>query len=85
MYQVVISPRAKRNLKLITKRHRQSLAEVIEEIKVNPFIGKPLTREFFGRFSYRVGVYRIIYQINQETKTIYISSAGHRSVIYGEK
>lgn len=82
MYRLVISPRAKRELQTITKRYRKSLVEVIEEIKADPFIGKPLTREFSGKLSYKVGVYRIIYQINQQNRTIFISTAGHRKEVY---
>lgn len=83
MYRASISPRAKRHLKEITKEiHRKAVASAIEEIKENPYIGKPLTRELTGKFSYRIGVYRIIYKIKEGDSLIEILTAGHRSSVY---
>ena len=82
MYEIIISPHAKRELKKIEKTYKQVLSEAIKEIKEDPFLGKPLIQEFSGKFSYRVGFFRIIYKVNVEDKIVNILSAGHRSVIY---
>lgn len=83
MYRASISPRAKRHLKEITKEiHREAVASAIEEIKENPYIGKPLTRELTGKFSYRIGGYRIVYKIKEKDNLIEILTAGHRSSVY---
>lgn len=52
------------------------------ELKDDPLVGKPLTRELTGKFSLRVGTYRVIYKINRQDKIIYILTAGHRSTVY---
>lgn len=83
MYKASISPRAKRHLKEITKEiHREAIASAIEEIKEDPYIGKPLTKELIGKYSFKVGVHRIIYKIKEKDNLIEILTAGHRSSVY---
>lgn len=85
MYKLIISPEARKELKKIKKVHQTTIKLVLQEIKEDPFIGKPLTRELTGRFSCRVGVYRIIYKINKIDRAVYILTAGHRAMIYSQK
>lgn len=82
MYTIRITPKAISQLKNIKENHKNALAQTIEDLKENPFLGKPLEKDLKGKYSYRVGVYRIIYVINQKDKKINIISAGHRSIIY---
>ncbi|KKQ92212.1 MAG: Addiction module toxin RelE [Microgenomates group bacterium GW2011_GWC1_39_7b] len=82
MYKIEIAPQAKKQLKDLKIRHKLSLLSIIEDLKDNLFAGKALTRDFSGKYSYRVGVYRIIYRINVKTKLVEIISAGHRSIVY---
>ena len=81
MYRIIISPRARKDLKSLKKTYRRVVAEIIDELSESPLIGKPLTRELTGRYSYKIGVYRVIYKISRDKK-IYIISAGHRATIY---
>lgn len=82
MYQLKITATAKKELKDISYQHKQALLQVILDLKDDPYIGKPLTRELTGRFSYKVSVYRIIYTVNEKDKIVKILTAGHRSKIY---
>lgn len=82
MFQLKITARAKRELKSISYRHRETISRVFSEIRDDPYIGKPLTRELTGKFSYKFSVYRIIYKINEKDKIVIIITAGHRSTIY---
>lgn len=82
MYRLVISPQAQKQLKNIKQNNQQAVKLALEDIRDNPTIGKPLTRELIDRFSYRVGIYRIIYKVNKKDKLIYILTAGHRATIY---
>jgi mRNA interferase RelE/StbE len=82
MYRIIISPQAKKELKNLAKIYRKSISEVLDTLKDDPKLGKPLARELTGKFSYRIGVYRIIYKISEKEKIVYIISAGHRSIIY---
>lgn len=82
MYQLRIYKQAEREIKKISKLHQRALIETLNEMKENPFTGKPLTRELIGNFSYKVGSYRIIYKVNKKDKIIHILTAGHRGTIY---
>jgi mRNA interferase RelE/StbE len=65
MYKLRISLRAENEIKKISHPHQKAIILALTDIKEDPFLGKPLTRELTGRFSYRVGVYRIIYKVNK--------------------
>ncbi len=82
MYKLRISAKAKRRLAHISIHHQTAILEAFHEIQDDPFMGKPLSRQLTGRFSFRVGVYRIIYKIREFDRIVEILSAGHRSVVY---
>ncbi len=82
MYRLIVSPRASKQLKKIKQGHQMAMNLAILDIKENPEIGKSLIREYIGKFSYRVGVYRIISKVNEKDKIVNIISAGHRAIVY---
>lgn len=82
MYKLLVSSKAEREIKKVPKDYKAVIIEALIEIKENPFLGKPLTRNLTGRFSYRVGVYRIIYKVRIEDNVVKVLSAGHRSTVY---
>ncbi|MCJ7740779.1 type II toxin-antitoxin system RelE/ParE family toxin [Candidatus Microgenomates bacterium] len=82
MYRIIISPEAKNQLKQIKQIHQNALASIVETLKQDPYLGKPLGRELLGKYSYRIGVFRIIYKINKKDNVINIITAGHRSNVY---
>jgi mRNA interferase RelE/StbE len=82
MFRIKLTARAKKELKNISKQHKELVSLAFEELKENPLTGKPLARELFGRFSYRVGMYRIIYKVDRKNKKITVLTAGHRASVY---
>jgi mRNA interferase RelE/StbE len=82
MYQIIVAPEAKKGLKTIAKIYRKGIAEAIDSLKDDPYLGKPLARELTGKYSYKIGVYRVIYKINEKDKVVYVINAGHRATIY---
>ena len=82
MFKIKLTAKARRELKILSVLDKLRVGEIIEDIKDDPLIGKPLSRELTRRYAYRVGVYRIIYKVNQEDKIVDIISAGHRSTAY---
>lgn len=83
MYKLKITAKAKTQLKKISKVYnQQAVHTALHDIKEYPFSGKPLTRELTGRFSHKIGVYRIIYTIKEKEKIIYIITVGHRAIVY---
>ena len=82
MYNLRIYPKAKKELKRIPQRHRKAIIAAFHEIKEDPLLGKPLIKKLTQRYSYRVGVYRIIYSVNKKNKVINVFTAGHRATVY---
>ena len=50
MYNIIVSAQAKKELKRISKSYKEPFIIALQEIKENPLIGKPLTRELTGNF-----------------------------------
>lgn len=82
MFELRISKKAAKQIKLLKREYQIEIIEALSEIKEDPFSGKPLDRDLNGRFSFRIRVYRIIYRINQQDKIVDVLSAGHRSIAY---
>ena len=85
MYRVVLLSYAKKSYKqLFIKNYElfKRIDNVLEALKSNPFLGKLLKDKLKGKYSLRVGVYRIIYSIDKHQITIYVLDIGHRREIY---
>ena len=83
MFKLKITSQAKSQLKQISKKHHKlAISNALDEIREDPFLGKPLSRDLTGRFSYKLGVYRIIYIINENDKIVNVLFAGHRATVY---
>jgi len=82
MFEVRISTKAEKQIKKIKKIYQAAILSALEELREDPYVGKPLSKDLTGRFSYKISVYRIIYKINQRDKVVNIISAGHRATIY---
>lgn len=83
MFKLQVTAKARKQLKEISAIYEKTaVIDVLDQIKENPLLGKPLTRELFGKLSFKVGVYRIIYSINNKDKKIIVIRAGHRATVY---
>lgn len=82
MFQLRISPKAERQIKRLKKQYQIEVIEILGEIKEDPLLGKPLSRELNRRFVYKFKAYRIIYKVNLEDKVVSILDADHRERIY---
>lgn len=57
--------------------------QIKKYLALNPeILGKPLKGIFKGLFSYRIGVYRVIYTIDRTENTIRILHVKHRKEAY---
>jgi len=82
MYQVVIEKQAQKQLAKISLPYYQNIVEALQNLAANPLPhgykklkGRPGLR-------IRIGVYRIIYNINENILTVFVLSIGHRKDIY---
>jgi mRNA interferase RelE/StbE len=86
MYKVVLTNKAVKTLKKFDKSISKMLLAWIRKnldgCDDPRKHGKPLTGNYSGMWRYRVGDYRIMAEINDETILIYIVNIGHRKNIY---
>ena len=82
MYKVFYTTEAEKQIKRLDERLKLIIKQAVEEIGKDPSVGKPLTRELKGRFSYRAGDYRIIYRAYHSEVVVLILTIGHRRDIY---
>ena len=58
------------------------VASVFDDLQHDPYQGKPLKGELKGRYSYRIGSYRIVYLIHRQELLVLVIDVGHRRDIY---
>jgi addiction module RelE/StbE family toxin len=86
MYSVQYLASVKEDLRGLQKSVKEKLRKAIEKkLMLNPIeFGKPLQYSLKGLRRLRVEDYRIIYQIDLESKTVLIVKIGHRKEVYEE-
>jgi len=85
VYDVLLFPEAKKfyeKLFFSNKSHFKRIAQALESLKVDVDRGKALKHKLKGKYSLRVGVYRIIYSVEKKEITIYVFDTGHRKNFY---
>jgi len=85
VYSVSLSDEAKRFFENATAQLQKRLDRCFEQLKVNPYKHpniKPLNGKLAGYYRYRVGNYRVIYQVNKPINHVFVSIIIHRSDAY---
>ncbi len=80
-YEIIILPVAQRQLERLEKNVQERILNSLERIKIRPYdFVRKLTGSPF--YKLRVGDYRIILKILNETMIIYVVEVGNRKNIY---
>ena len=85
MYKILLTKTAEKEYSYLRRTNKHIFERVraaLNALSENPQQGKPLKLDLKGRWSYRVGMYRIIYSILHEQLLVYIFDIGHRRDIY---
>ena len=86
MWNIVFEDGAKQDLKKLGSAEQIRISVAIAEriaVRDNPrTLGEALTGRFKGLWKYRMGDYRIVAKIEDQTITIFIIAIGHRSEVY---
>jgi mRNA interferase RelE/StbE len=82
MYKIVIAKNVRKDIFLLKKRYQVAFVNTLKELKIDPKLGKPLTRELVGKYSIKIGAYRLIYKLDQKDKIVNVIIVGHRSTVY---
>lgn len=76
-------PTARRQLRRLPERYAAAVVELLPAIAANPKrLGKPLRFELEGRWAARRGPYRVIYALEQESRTVTVLAIAHRADAY---
>lgn len=86
MYTIHYLESVKEDLRGLQKSVKEKLRKAIEKkLMLNPIeFGKPLQYSLKGLRRLRVEDYRIIYQIDLDSKTVLVVKIGHRKEVYVE-
>jgi len=83
-YKVRWQEEALEDLLSLPKKNAEQIVKKVETyLTQNPQnLGKALTGKFSGLYRYRMGDYRIIYEIIKQELCIYVVHIGHRKDVY---
>jgi addiction module RelE/StbE family toxin len=79
-YSLEFSSQSEKQFLKLDKTISKQIFKKIQELKSNPFLGKPLMHKLKNQRSIHAGKYRVIYTI--ESKTIIIVKIKHRKNVY---
>jgi len=83
MWHLKYAARIQKDLRKIPRKSLIRIKLAIEELTENPYTStKQLKEHPLADNSTRVGVYRILFDIYDETKSIHILKIGHRKDVY---
>ena len=84
MYRVVLTKQAERSFNHLMKSQPnigRRVAQALDIISGDPSEGVPLRGDLKGLYKYRVGIYRIIYEIVRSKLIVTVIDIGHRKDI----
>lgn len=80
-YKLIYTKNAHRDIKKLDRVAQKKLAKALQRLARKPFFyGKKLILPQLGGYRYRIGNYRVIFDV--EDKKIIILRVGHRREIY---
>lgn len=82
MARVVLVRRARRQVLELSWPLGEAVNSSLGALEREPLAGKPLRGKLRGLYSWRVGAYRILYQLIDDGQTIRVVAVRHRSVAY---
>lgn len=85
MYHVVLTKQAEKSFDQLMKSNPRMggrVGHAIDELAKDPNVGIPLRGDLRGLFKYRVGTYRIIYEVIKSKLVVTIIDIGHRREVY---
>ena len=81
-YELRYTGQALRDIKKLPPKTKNKVEKALGSISKNPLCGKPLLGILSGRWSYRIGDYRITYEIRKTELIILVLMIGPRQDIY---
>ena len=85
IYRIQYHPLIPKDTKRMSVEYKKRIEEAIEKkLKTRPeTYAIPLRKFLKGFWKLRVGDYRIVFQIKEQKKKIFVLTIQHRSIVYG--
>ena len=81
MYRIILTKKAIKDLEKLEDNIKMRIGEKLKFLSDNPYLyAKKLTNPEIGTYRFRIGDYRVIFDINEND--IVILRIGHRKEIY---
>ncbi|MBF0493464.1 MAG: type II toxin-antitoxin system RelE/ParE family toxin [Deltaproteobacteria bacterium] len=81
-YQVVIPSELQHYIQTLHPDQKKKIRYALEELSIDPYLGKILREPFEGLYSYRVSLFRIIYKILNNKLELQVIDIDKREVVY---
>lgn len=81
-YNLILSHKFDKEFSRLDKKLQDRVIEGLKEIKEKPYDGKPLKGKLKEMLSWRVGKYRILYQIHGDKLLIIVINVEPRKHVY---
>ena len=79
-YELKTTPKFERLFKKLPEETQRSILSRVRQFSDNPFQGKSLHGLLKGKLSFKVGDYRIVYEVRENI--VYLLAVGHRKKVY---
>ncbi|ASJ12448.1 type II toxin-antitoxin system RelE family toxin [Thermococcus thioreducens] len=81
-YSVVLSRKSKKFLKKVPPQDKKRLVGALVKLEQNPWFAQYKKVKGYPFYRIRVGDYRIIYSVDEDSKTVYVVIIGRRESVY---
>ena len=81
-YKMRFTPEASRLISKFHPENKKKIKRALQDLQKDPYTGGDLQEELYGFKSFKINLYRILYDINEEDSFIQIYHVGHRSDVY---
>jgi len=71
-----------KGLRKLDKTSNRRVLDAIGLLRANPHVGKRLRGQLEGLWSLKVGDLRVIYSVEESTRTVILRAVGHRKAVY---
>jgi len=81
-YNILLSHKFDRDFSRLERTLQDRVVDGLRELKENPHEGKQLKGKLKDLLSWRIGKYRILYQIQNDKLLVFVISVRHRKHVY---
>ncbi|MBU3902564.1 MAG: type II toxin-antitoxin system RelE/ParE family toxin [Candidatus Thermoplasmatota archaeon] len=84
-YRIKVTKQFEKDFTKLKQDLKEGIIKKVDLLKENPYKFKRLHGRLRGKYSLRIGDYRIVYSINEDEKEVILYCFGHRKKVYKKK